>query len=217
MLSPMKRLLWAILRAKWLVGLATSSPSLYTDAIAGFEKAPAVPGAVVFIGSSSIRLWETMATDLAPHAVVNCGFGGAHASHVVRFWKHVVPRHQPRAVVLYAGDNDLAVGKSVEETFGDVRTFVAQARAELPQTQLYLLLVKHSPQRVNIAAGIDALNARLRSLATSGVEVLDVDSVLQGPDGTPREALFRFDGLHLSPAGYAAWTSVVKPALDQRV
>lgn len=211
----MKRLLWAILRAKWLLRLATSSPSLYTEAIADFEKAPAVPGAVVFIGSSSIRFWETLATDLAPHAVVNCGFGGAHASHVVLFWKRAVPRHQPRAVVFYAGDNDLAVGKSVEETLGDVRTFVEQVRAELPRTQLYLLLVKHSPQRVNIDAGIDALNAGIRLLASAGVEVLDVDAVLRGPDGKPREALFRFDGLHLSPAGYAAWTSVVKPALDQ--
>jgi len=88
-------------------------------------------------------------------------------------------------------------------------------RAELPRTQLYLLLVKHSPQRVNIDAGIDALNAGIRLLASAGVEVLDVDAVLRGPDGKPREALFRFDGLHLSPSGYAAWTSVVKPALDQ--
>jgi lysophospholipase L1-like esterase len=211
----MKRLLWKLMRSAWLVRLATASPRLYTGAIASFERAPPVPGAVVFIGSSSIRFWTTLAEDFAPRAVVNCGFGGAHASHVLLFWKRVVPRHQPSAVVFYAGDNDLAAGKSVEQTLGDVRAFVEQVRAELPHARLFLLLVKRSPQRAQLNASVDALNAGLRQLAGPGVAVLDVDAPLRGPDGQPLESCFGFDGLHLSPSGYAAWTAVVKPALNR--
>lgn len=205
-----QRLLWRLMRLRPLVAL-TRNAAQYEPRIREFAAAPVVAGSVVFFGSSSIRLWSTLAADLAPLPVHNFGFGGGHATHLNLFWRRVLPRQQPRAVVVYAGDNDLAAGVSVDDVVGDVVAFVDAVVGLCP---VVLLLVKRSPQREHIAAEIDALNARFRGLgARAGVTVVDVDAPLRGGDGRPDPACFQYDGLHLNAAGYARWTAVVKPAL----
>lgn len=206
----LQQLLWRLMRIRPLVAL-TGIASQYESKIRSFEEAPAKPGSVVFFGSSSLRLWSSLESDMAGIDVVNAGFGGAHASHLALFQRRVLPRHQPRAVVVYAGDNDLASGKSPDEVERDLRAFIAQ----LDHLCVVLLLVKRSPQRAHLDAEVDALNARLRALPDTvhDVVVVDTDAPLRGPDGLPDRRFFGYDGLHLSPAGYTQWTAVLKPVL----
>jgi len=192
-------LLWRLMRIRPLVAL-TGIASQYESRICVFEQAPAKPGAVVFFGSSSLRLWSSLDSDMAGIDVENAGFGGAHASHLGLFWRRVLPRHQPRAVVVYAGDNDLASGKSPDEMERDLRAFIGQ----LDHLRVVLLLVKRSPQRAHLDVEVDALNARLRALPETlhDVVVVDTGAPLRGADGAPDRRFFGYDGLHLSPAGY---------------
>lgn len=207
----LQQLLWRLMRIRPLVAL-TGNAGQYESKIRSFEQAPAKPGAVVFFGSSSLRLWTSLETDMAPVNVVNCGFGGGHAAHLRLFWRRVLPRHQPRAVVIYAGDNDLASGKSTDDVVADVNGFIDDLDG---LCSVVLLLVKRSPQRAHLDAQVMALNARFREIGAArggSVCVVDVDAVLQR-DGHADVSFFGYDGLHLSPAGYARWTDVVRPVL----
>lgn len=202
----------------WL-GTAGGQPDFFESEIAAFERedaaAPPAPGGIVFVGSSSIRLWETLAADMAPLPVVRRGFGGAHMEHVLHEVDRIVTPYEPRAVVVFVGGNDLGSGKTPERVIADFDAFARRMRRDLPAADLWLLSLKPSPWRFERWPEMEAVNAALRRMADSDerVRFLDVAHVLLGPDGTPRDDLFRFDGLHLNREGYAAWTRIVRPAL----
>ena len=200
---------------------ATANPAFFEEAIVAFEEAdraePPRPGAIVFVGSSSIRFWDGLAGVMAPLRVVNRGFGGAQFSHVLHNLERVVVPHAPRAVVVYAGDNDLAEGpgKDAERVFADYREFVAGLHARFPDLPVYFLAIKPSIQRWARWPEMRRANAQVEAWSAEHEELgyLDVAAPLLGGDGEPRGEFFVFDGLHLSDAGYAAWADVVRPRL----
>ena len=176
---------------------------------------PCAPGGVVFVGSSSIRLWD-LAKSFPKAKPLNRGFGGSHISDSVAEVDRLVVRHRPRVVVLYAGDNDLAAGKSVEQIVKDYEAFVAAVRAELPETKIVYIGIKPSLSRWRIADEALRANAALKeSCEKCGrCEFVDVWAPMLGEDGTPRKELFVFDGLHMTPEGYAIWTALVGPHIE---
>jgi lysophospholipase L1-like esterase len=169
------------------------------------------------VGSSSIRLWDTLAEDMAPLPVLNRGFGGSQLAHVVHFADRAVLRYRPRAVVLYAGGNDLdaRTGKRAEDVVRDFEAFVGLVHAAVPDARLYYLSLKPTrlrwarwPEMKRANAAIAALCARDPRLA-----FLDVATLMLATGEPPAWRLFVFDGLHPSAEGYALMTSVVKPRL----
>ncbi len=207
----------------WLL-TAMRSAEFWESAIVAFEtadreQAPA-PGSIVFTGSSSIRMWKSLEEDMSPLRVLNRGFGGSHIAHVSHYADRIVVPYAPAAVVLYAGDNDLAAGsdKTPESVFADFQHFVALVQGAGPGTPVYFLAIKPSLSRWDRWPLMRDANRLVAAWAqtTPGVEYVDVASPMLGEDGEPREELFIADGLHLSDAGYALWTSVVKPALQER-
>lgn len=198
---------------------AASDPAFFASEIEAFVEAdraaPPAPGQIVFVGSSSIRFWTTLEADMKPLAVVRRGFGGAHLAHVVHEAPRIVIPYAPRAVVVYAGDNDIGAGKSAETVVADFEALVARLRAALPEVDVWFLSIKPSRLRASLWPEMAKANERIEALADADprLHYLDVGSVLLGPDGSPAADFFRFDGLHLSAEGYAAWTKVVKPAL----
>ena len=207
----------------WLVwyGRASRDPAFFEDEIAAFEATdrehPPPTRPIVFVGSSSIRLWGSLAEDMAPLAVLNRGFGGSQLAHVVHFAGRTVLPYRPSAVVLYAGDNDLAesTGKSAADVVRDFQAFVALVHAAVPEAGIYYLSIKPSrmrwarwPEQSKANAEIAALCARNPRLA-----FLDIATPMLATGAPPARELFRFDGLHLSEQGYALWASVVKPRL----
>lgn len=200
---------------------ASADPAFFEEAIVAFEEAdrvdPPVPGAILFVGSSSIRFWSSLEVDMAPLRVLNRGFGGAQFSHVLHNLDRVVIAYRPRAVVVYAGDNDLAAvtGKDAQRVFDDYQGFVARVREHLPDTRFYFLAIKPSTARWARWPEMSQANAMIEewSAGDDGLVYLDVATPLLGEDGKPREDLFVFDGLHLNAEGYATWTRVVHPRL----
>jgi lysophospholipase L1-like esterase len=188
------------------------APGLWAGAIRAFEREPVQRDAVVFIGSSSLRFWTTLAADLAPLPALNRGFGGATIVGVNLYAPRILARTpDPRAIVLYAGVNDLAWGASVDEVFAEIQRFVALAGRLAPDAPVYVLSAQLTPRRRTSWIQVRELNARLAGLV--GVRYVDVASVVLDRNGRPRRELFRFDGIHMKPSGYALWTQLLRPRL----
>jgi lysophospholipase L1-like esterase len=187
--------------------------------IAAFEAAnrtnPPPRGAVLFVGSSTIRRWDSLAADFPGQAVINRGFGGSQIADSTAFAHRLITPHRPRLVVLYAGDNDLNAGKSPEQVLADFRSFVATLRAGDPEVRVLFLAIKPSPKRWHLIAQGREANRLIANFCRRDRRLTFVDtaSVMIGPDGRPREELFVEDKLHLSEAGYALWAAKLRPHL----
>ncbi|MEZ6318479.1 MAG: GDSL-type esterase/lipase family protein, partial [Phycisphaerales bacterium] len=190
----------------------------YEPEIAGFEAAdaasPPAPGQVLFIGSSSIRMWKTLADDMAPAAVLNRGFGGSKTPEVLAVMDRIVYPYDPAAIVYYCGDNDLGDSNTDSAAAADgFITFAERVHERWPGVPILYLSIKPSLARWSNWAAMDRANALVAGYAadTEGVEFVDVGSCLLGPSGAPQPTLYVEDGLHLSPEGYARWTVIVRP------
>lgn len=175
-------------------------------------------GGILFTGSSSINLWRTLAEDMAPLPVLNRGFGGAHLDHVNRYARRIVMPYRPRMILLYAGENDLGgmSGKTPATVAADFDHFVELVHAELPETRIDYLSIKHSPLRHKMAALQQETNELIhkRVNADKRLGYIDVTTPLLSSDGTPRRECFRFDRLHLNDEGYRVWTAALRPRLE---
>jgi lysophospholipase L1-like esterase len=192
-------------------------PSLDAFAAADRLKAPR-PGGVLFVGSSSIRLWDGLerqfgAGDEAVDGpvVIKRGFGGSRLVDVAQYLDRLVLPYRPRLVVVYAGDNDLAEGRRPHEVLESFRSLVDGVQRELPQTRIAYVSIKPSPLRESLMPQIRETNALIRDYAgsTPGLDYIDIHTPMLGADGRPRGELFRADALHLNEAGYALWKTVI--------
>ncbi len=190
-------------------------------AIAAFQAQdrshPPARGAVLFIGSSSIRFWKTLAGDFPEVKTINRGFGGSEIDDATFFADEIVAPYHPRAIVLYAGDNDLADGDSPARVRDDFAAFVRKARSLDPGVPIAFIAIKPSVARKALLAQIRAANSLVRQYAASepGVTWLDVFTPMLGPDGQPQAKWFIADGLHMNREGYALWTGIVRQWLKQ--
>jgi lysophospholipase L1-like esterase len=171
---------------------------------------------VLFVGSSSIRLWRTHESfpDLP---VVNRGFGGSQVSDVIHFADRVVFPYKPSVIVFYAGDNDVAAGKSGQRIFEDCRRFIGLVRARQPATRIVLVGIKPSRARWSLWPEAQKANGLLADFCRSDNRLffIDLGTPLLGPDGMPAADLFLKDQLHLNDRGYAVWNKALAPVLQK--
>jgi lysophospholipase L1-like esterase len=196
-----------------------ADPRQWSSAMAAFgrQDSLALPaaGSILFSGSSSIRLWSTLATDFPNKPVLNRGFGGSQFTDVNYYFEQVVLKYRPRQVVLYVGDNDLGAGATSEEVFESFRTFAERMRRELPGSRLLYISIKPSPSRWSMEPHIVETNRRIRRYCRwhNRRRFLDVHQPMLQPSGRPRPELYRSDSLHMTPAGYELWKRLVGPRL----
>lgn len=175
--------------------------------------------AVLFVGSSSIRFWDTLAADFPDWPVINRGFGGSQVRDATWYADRIVIPYRPRAIVFYAGDNDLVTGRTPEQVRDDVHAFLVRVRRALPRVPVFWLSIKPSPSRQALRPQMDRANALVRAdlRRFPDTHYVDVATPLLGADGLPRPELFREDMLHMRPAGYALWKQALAPALHARL
>jgi len=196
----------------------------WEPAIRDFEEQdkvhPPKPGCIVFAGSSSIRFWDTLISDMKPLDVINRGFGGSEFSDLDRYADRIVVAYHPRAVVIYEGDNDLAEGssKTPEMVAADFRKFVQIVHAALPATWIYILAIKPSKLRWNEWPQMKAADKMMQDYAATEerVQYIDIATPMFDASGNLPRDLFQSDGLHPTPKLYAMWTSIIKPILLRR-
>lgn len=172
---------------------------------------PPPRGAVLFIGSSSIRFWTTLDRDFPGMATINRGFGGSQVRDSTFYAGRIVVPYAPSRIVFYAGDNDLAAGRSPHQVAGDFAAFVQRVRRDLPAVPIAYVSIKPSPSRAQLQPLIAQANASVQAEAATlpGVSYLDVYTPMLDAQGRPRPELFGPDMLHMAPAGYAIWRQKV--------
>jgi len=170
----------------------------------------------VFYGSSSIRLWDTLAEDFDPR-VLRVGFGGSTLEACNYFFARLVPPVHPRSLLLYAGDNDLGDGRSVDQVLASFHSLAGQVANQLGTLPFGFVSIKPSPARYPIIDRIRRLNDLVRGEIESipGGYYVDVYSAMLDPAGKPRTEFYLEDGLHLNHAGYHLWSRMLEAHRNQ--
>jgi lysophospholipase L1-like esterase len=173
---------------------------------------PPPKNCIVFVGSSSIRMWSTLQADFPGLPVVNRGFGGSELADSVHFAERIIFPYSPREVVIYAGANDLAGGKSPELVYGDFVALVAKLRKHEPQVRIVFIATAPNPKRWAIVDKMRRFNDLARDYsAQHDVTFVDVFPIMLGQDGLPKPGIYRDDGLHMNAAGYELWKAALTP------
>ena len=209
------------LKAQTTVNQQQSPELRWGPEIRAFEAAdqthPPPRKAILFIGSSSIRLWTNIAQAFPGHEVFCRGFGGSQLSDSVAFADRIVTPYQPKMVLLYAGDNDIASGKSPEEVLGDFKAFVRRIHATLPNTRIAYIAIKACPAREKFLDCVKTTNRLIREYTATKDWLLfiDVFTPMLSKEGRPRADFCLQDGLHPNAQGYELWASILRPVLDK--
>lgn len=181
------------------------------------SKNPPPQDAILFIGSSGIRMWKTLAQDFPEYKVINRGFGGSQIADSVYYADRIVIPYKPRLIVLRAGTNDIAAGKKPEQVAADYKAFVKKVREKLPQTRIVFMSLNPSPVRWANAEKEQKTNQLIRDYIAAheneNLDYIDSFTPMLGSDGKPRPELYAADRLHNTPEGYKLWVSLVKPHL----
>jgi lysophospholipase L1-like esterase len=166
---------------------------------------------VLFVGSSSIRFWPT-ARAFPGKPIINRGFGGSELSDVIHFYEQLIKPYSPARIYLYAGDNDIAHGKSAEQVFEDYRELVTLVQADFPRAELIFISIKPSKARWDQWPEMREANLMVQEFAAAHENLVfaDLASPLLGADGTPKD-VFVEDGLHLNEEGYRLWQEALAP------
>ncbi len=201
---------------KW--ALQRIRPLYFGPEVRALRRQPAPTDGVVFVGSSSIRLWDTLAHDMAPHRVIQRGFGGARIWGVVRYAEGLINVHNPDWVVVYAGSNDItgsATDLSPEGVHEGYRALIEKIHATNPQVQIVYLAIFPTPSRWAVWNHVQRANALIEATTHTDprLHFIDCGASFLGRDGTPDRSLFQDDDLHLNPRGYAIWAACLKSTL----
>jgi len=200
--------------------VADPDPERYAEAIEEFTdwdaKNSTPENGVLFVGSSSIRFWDT-AEWFPLRTVVNRGFGGSHISDVNHYVDETVLRHAPEVVAFYAGDNDIGAEKPPEQVQEDFLEFTSLVLSEQPETEILFVSIKPSLARWSLWPEMVEANELIRAYTENNenLHFVDVAGPMLGPDGEPIPELFVQDGLHMTDDGYEIWTEVVGAALEE--
>lgn len=212
---------WNLLFVVCLIGLVAADAPFEKE-IKAFEAADAkqMPpkNAVLFIGSSSIRKWTTLAADFPEIQVINRGFGGSKIPDSTRYADRIAIPYHPRLIVMYAGDNDIAAGKTGQEILEEFQDFVKKVRDGLPEVPIDYISIKPSLKRWKMIDQIKDANSLIEGWAKTqkGIGYIDCFTPMLGEDGKPRPELFVPDGLHMTRKGYELWTSIIKPRIEKQ-
>ena len=177
---------------------------------------PPQPGQVVFVGSSTIRMWK-LAESFPKLDALNRGFGGSQISDCVVFAKRIVTPYKPRLIVFYAGDNDLAAGKSPEQVAKDFQVFVEKVRSDLPETPILFISIKPSPSRVKLMEQDQAANKLIHGYIDTQKHIafVDIFPLMLDAEGQPQPGLYREDKLHMTAEGYKLWAEKLNGMLNE--
>ena len=201
--------------------LLWAAPEKWTAAIDKFVQAdlaqPPTRDGIVFVGSSTIVKWTSLKQDFPGLNVLNRGFGGSELGDSAFYAERLVVPLHPSVVVLYAGDNDLSLGKTPEKVHADFETFCAKIHAALPAARIVYIAIKPSPSRWKLKDKIVAANERIAATckADPRLAFADIYPVMLDAAGNPRPELFVKDMLHMNEAGYALWKLIVAAQLKR--
>jgi hypothetical protein len=170
---------------------------------------------ILFIGSSSIRLWDDLEKRFPNALIIKRGVGGCQLWQLVDYYTpYILFPYHPRKIFIYAGENDIAAGKSGKFVSDEFQKLFEMINKQLPEATIYFMSVKRSPSRVKFYSEVDVANDLIKTyLANKPNSVfVDLNTILIKPaTSAPDSSLFRADYLHLNSKGYDRWQQVLEP------
>lgn len=202
------------------IRVEAQQPPFRSD-IQAFKKADSIQmpakGGILFVGSSSFTKWTDMAGWFQGYSVINRGFGGSSLPDVIRYADDIIFPYQPKQVIVYCGDNDLAASDTVSAAtvafrFAELFRLI---RSRMPDVPVAYISIKPSPSRSHLMAKMAAANELIRAFLhkQSKADYIDVFHAMLNKKGQPREELFVEDRLHMNATGYAIWQKAIQPYL----
>lgn len=170
---------------------------------------------IVFTGSSSIVKWKTLAEDFPGLPVMNRGFGGSEVFDSFNYAHLTVIQYKPKLVVMYAGSNDIAAGKTPQRVLADFKAFVAKVWAALPECRISYISNAPNPKRWSMVGQMQEASRLVEEYTKTDkrLQFINVYPHMLGADGKPKPGIFVEDQLHMNANGYAIWKEVVGPYL----
>lgn len=199
---------------------AQEVPRFWPDIVAfkkqdSIQVPPAHP--ILFIGSSSFTKWKDVNASFPGYPIINRGFGGSTLVDVIRYFYDIVIPYQPKQVVIYCGENDLAAADStpVTEVVRRVKTLFWMIRTNLPGAMIDYVSIKPSPVRARIQNKVRAANKEIKAFYSGqkNAAFIDIYKAMLDAKGEMREELYVEDRLHMRPEGYAIWKKIMLPYL----
>ena len=171
----------------------------------------------LFIGSSSIRLWQSLDDDMKPLKVINRGFGGAHTKHINRHLNKIVFPYKPKAIIFFCGSNDINGLNSSQDVFAEFEIFFNSVKKTLPKTKVFAIGIQPSPSRFDQRPRQLEWNDAVSNLAKTAPNLvfIDVSSAMLSSENKPRLELYTYDKLHMNENGYKIWTKLVREDLKK--
>lgn len=193
----------------------------FHDEIQAFKKQDSVSmppqKSILFVGSSSFRMWTNIKEDFRMHSVINRGFGGSSLPDVIRYANDIIFPYQPSQVVIYCGENDLAASDTVTSqiVYERFQHLFEMIRKQLPNTAVAFVSIKPSPSRAHLLQKVIAANDLIREFLKKQQKTayIDVFSAMVDQQGNPKPDLFIDDKLHMNQKGYAIWVEIIGPYL----
>ena len=176
-------------------------------------------GAILFVGSSTIRFWKDIREDFPGYLIIQRGFGGSHIPDVILYANDIIFPYHPKQVVIYCGDNDLAEGDSVNTTpdvvFGHFKDLFQMIRKELPAANIIYISIKPSPIRAQLKDKVEKTNSMIKDYldTCNNALFLDIYPSMINVQGRPDPELFEDDRLHMNRRGYFIWKKALTPYL----
>jgi lysophospholipase L1-like esterase len=172
--------------------------------------------AIVFTGSSSIRLWKTIQNDFPNSTIINTGFGGSQTHDLLKYLDALIIRFAPAKVFIYEGDNDINAQKPIPQIIEEHLEIITRLKEKLPDATFYIISTKPSPSRWTLKDSYLELNEQMKDFCTfqSGVTYIDVWTPMMDKSGKPNAKLFVEDKLHMNKKGYKIWKKAIKPYVN---
>lgn len=198
-----------------------TGPERWEKDIAAFEardtNSPPPDGVLLFVGSSSIRMWD-LDKSWPKKGTLNNGFGGSTLADSIHYFDRLIAPYDPSAILIYAGDNDIAKGLNARETAADFKKLVGMIEEKFPEVPVIYIAIKPSQKRWDMWPTMNKANQLIAKQCKKDPQLFFADigaPMLEGAEGAPPEEWFVEDGLHLSERGYAGWTAVINESLRE--
>ncbi len=200
--------------------IAQTTPPFWQDILV-FSKLDAAQkpqtNSILFVGSSSFTKWQDVGNYFPGYTIINRGFGGSSLPDVIRYTYDIILPYQPKQVVIYCGENDLASADSTSsiEVFNRFKTLFNMIRINLPKTNIAFVSIKPSPVRASIQAKVKESNKLIKAfIATQkNASFINIYEAMLDSQGQMREELYITDRLHMRPEGYKIWQKAILPYL----
>jgi lysophospholipase L1-like esterase len=175
--------------------------------------------AILFVGSSSFTKWKDVQSYFPGYTIINRGFGGSVLNDVIRYEKDIIFPYQPKQVVIYCGENDVASSDTVsaEIVLERFKKLFTDIRRELPNATITFISFKPSPSRWQMKGRMIASNKLIRKYLKKkkNTSFVSVWNSMLAADGQPIADIFIEDRLHMNAKGYAIWQKIIEPYLQK--